>query len=70
MELICILPLKNLTLGKKYKVTRVQSGNHMDSNKPLSGMWVIDDTGHERYYSRRRFIGISDWRHEQLNKII
>ena len=70
MELICILPLTNLTFGKKYKVTRLQEGYHFGSDKPLTGLWVIDDTNRENHYSRRRFLNISDWRESQINKII
>lgn len=62
--------IKNLTIGKKYKVVRRNSGKHQGSNITYSGIWVINDAGLEKHYSSKRFIDGAEWRDRQLNTLI
>lgn len=60
--------IKNLTLNKQYKLTReMKSGTHFGSGKPYSGVWVINDSGKEHYYSSKRFIKKEEYRDVLLN---
>jgi hypothetical protein len=61
--------IKNLTIGKKYKVIKTQSGEHSDSKKPYNGVWIINDSGREHYYSLRRFISELEYRDQILNEL-
>lgn len=69
--MICINKgkIKNLTIGKKYEVTRTNSGIHHGSNITYTGMWVINDAGIEKHYSSKRFVDIMEWREIILNKL-
>ncbi len=70
--MICISKgkIKNLTIDKNYIITRRQDGVHSGSNKPLTGLWVINDANIERHYSSKRFIDVSEWRDKQLTVIL
>ncbi len=70
--MICINKgkIKNLTVGKKYTVVRVNSGIHQGSNIPYKGFYVINDAGIEKHYSSKRFIDMAEWREKQLNVIM
>lgn len=70
--MICINKgkIKNLTVGKKYMVVRVNSGIHQGSNIPYKGFYVINDAGIEKHYSSKRFIDMAEWREKQLNVIM
>ena len=71
MRLVCINrgKIKNLTEGSTYIVVRTNSGKHLDSNKDYSNVWVINDVGIEKHYSRKRFGTISESRNNKLNII-
>lgn len=71
MRLVCINKgkIKNLTEGITYIVVRTNSGKHLGSNKDYSNVWVINDVGIEKHYSRKRFITISESRNKKLNTI-
>lgn len=69
--MICINrgSIKNLTVGKKYQVTKTNSGDHYGSDKSYFNVWVINDKGIERHYSGKRFISIDEYRDKQLNEV-
>ena len=69
--LICIKKgkIKNLTIGKRYKIVRTNSGIHYGSNIPYSSMWIINDAGIEKHYSSKRFRDVAEWRDKQLNEL-
>ncbi len=71
MICICINKgkIKNLELGKRYNITRTNSGTHQGSNIPYTGVWVINDAGKEKHYSSKRFMCILDYRDKLLNEI-
>lgn len=59
--------IKNLTLNKQYKLTRETKGVHFGSEKPWSGVYIINDSGKEHYYSSKRFIKKEEYRDVLLN---
>ena len=71
MKLVCINKgrIKSLTEGKKYKVVRSNSGKHNNSDKEYNNIWVINDVGVEKHYSRKRFISVPEWRDNKLNEL-
>lgn len=70
--MICIKKgkIKNLTVGKFYKVTRTNNGVHYGSDISYSNVWVINDAGIEKHYSGKRFVDVTQWRDIQLNTIL
>lgn len=71
MQLVCIdvKGVSNITYGKTYEVVKLQSGRHSKSNKPLTGLFIVDDTNNEKYVSSRRFTSLSNWREIQLQNL-
>ena len=71
MKLVCINKgrIKNLTEGKKYKVVRTNSGKQNNSDKEYNSIWVINDVGIEKHYSRKRFISVPEWRDNKLKEL-
>jgi DNA-directed RNA polymerase subunit N (RpoN/RPB10) len=71
-DLVCIKSgkIKSLTKGKIYTYIRENNGIHNNSDKKYNNIWVINDLGLEKHYSRRRFVTISEWRELKLNKLL
>jgi hypothetical protein len=72
MKLVCINKgkIKNLTKGKTYKVVRTNSGKHNNSDKEYNNIWVINDVGIEKHYSRKRFISVPEWRDNIISDLL
>lgn len=62
--------IKNLTIGKSYKVVKTSNGYHKNSGIKYSGVWIIDDLEVVKYYSSKRFVSISEWREIRLNQLL
>jgi hypothetical protein len=62
--------VSGLTIGKKYEVTKRNSGRHSNSDKSYENLWVLNDHGIEAHYSSKRFLSIVDWRNIKINEII
>jgi hypothetical protein len=69
--MICINKgkIKNLTIGKSYKVLKLVTGTHCDSGKGYAGAIVINDAGMQKYYSAKRFVQMDEWREIQLKEL-
>ena len=62
--------VKSLTLNKRYRVYKINQGNHVDSGIPYEGVWVSNDNKIVRYYSSKRFVSIEEYREIVIDSLI
>lgn len=61
---------EGLTIGKPYIINRVNNGVHINSNKEYHNIWVVNDFGLEKHYSRKRFVSMSEYRDIKINELL
>ena len=71
MKVVCVKvgKITSLTQGKSYTIVRQNNGKHDNSDKEYNNIWVVNDSGIERHYSRKRFVSIAEFRDIKLNEL-
>ena len=61
---------EGLTIGESYTITKINHGKHLNSDKEYHNIWVVNDFGLEKHYSRKRFVSVSDFRDMKINELL
>ena len=61
--------IKNLTQGKTYTIVRQNMGKHDNSDKEYNNIWIVNDLGIEKHYSKKRFVSVAEFRDIKLNEL-
>ena len=59
------IPYTNMTVGKTYDVLEFEAENDY-----VTIIRIVDDFGKGHWYDIKYFTNLSDWRDQQINKIL